>query len=112
MYCSASSAASGWTTSSSEPDRKTAACSTASRRGSTPSSSGISGKTAAPSGTSDDSGGPALMSASGHGGDDGQRVAVLDRRIQVVQIADVLVVEVEIDEAARLAALEQPRPQG
>ena len=46
------------------------------------------------------------MSASCDGGDDGQHVAVLDRRLQVVEIADVFVVEVDVDEAAHLAVVE------
>ena len=73
-----------------------------------PARRGSAGKTAAPSGTL----GlrvRRLMSASGHGGDDGQLVAVLDRRGQVVEIANVLVVEIEVDEAAHLAVVEQTR---
>src|SRR5262249_57384134 len=43
------------------------------------------------------------MSASGHGGDDGQLVAILDRRVQVLEVSDVLVIEIDVDEAARCA---------
>src|SRR5205085_11326694 len=97
-----------------EPARKTTACRTASRRGLTASSGGMRGKTAAPSGTSGSA--ASLISASGHGGDDRQLVAVLDRRGQVVQVADVLVVDVQVDEAAHLAvvedALRQPGEAG
>src|SRR5262245_39689183 len=110
-YSIASSAAAGSTTSSSEPSRKTVACNTARSRGTIPNSSGIRGKTAAPSGTSSP---PAsfcrssLMSAPGNGGNDRQLVAVLDRRREVVEVADVLVVEIDVDETAHLAVLEQP----
>src|SRR5688500_13020316 len=104
MKSRASSAAAAWTTSSAEPLRKTTAWRTARSSGLMPSSGGIRGKTAAPSGTSS----AALMSASGHGGDDGQLVAVLDGRAQAVQVADVLVVEVDVDEAAQLPLVEQP----
>src|SRR5947209_7111593 len=104
MYSIASTAASGSTTASSEPSRKTMACSTANNSGLTPSSSGIFGMTAAPSGTW--GAGASLMLASGDGGDDGQLVAVLHGRLQVVQIADVLVVEVDVDEPAQLAVVE------
>src|SRR6266702_4503539 len=100
MRSSASSAAAGWTTSSDEPLRKTAACRVANSSGLTPSSAGMGGKTAAPSGTSLSS--ASLMSASGHGGDDRHLVAVLDGGIQAVEVADVLVVEVDVDEAAQL----------
>src|SRR5436309_1836437 len=82
-----------------------------------PSSSGMSGKTAAPSGTSEDpaeslrssaglGSGWSAMSASCDGGDDGQHVAVLGRRLQVVEIADVFVVEIDVDKAAHLAVFE------
>src|SRR5262249_18307953 len=104
MYSIASAEASGSTTSSSDPSRKTSACSTASSSGLTPSSAGMSGKTAAPAGTSAAgslSSGSAI-SASGHGGDDRQLVAVVDRRGEVLQVADVLVVEVDVDEAPHL----------
>src|SRR6516225_2922373 len=107
MYSIASAAASGSTTSSSEPSRSTGACSTASRSGWMFSSAGISGRMAAPSGTSSSK--RSAMSASGHGGDDGQLVAVLDGGGQVVEVTDVLVVEVDVDEAAHLPALEDAR---
>src|SRR6516165_4732987 len=110
MYCNTSSAAAGWTTSSSEPARKIVACRTAKRRGLTASSGGMSGKTAAPSGTSDSP--AALMSASGHGGDDRQLVAVLDRRGEIIEIANVLIVEEDVDEAADLAVVEDALGQG
>src|SRR6516164_7877341 len=71
-----------------------------------PSSSGMSGKTAAPSGTSDRCESPSDISASGHGGNDAQLVAFLDRRLQVVQVADVFIVEIDIDEATNLAVVE------
>src|SRR4051794_10928966 len=74
--------------------------------GCTPSSAGISGKTAAPSGTS---GAGSLISASRHRRDDGQLVAVLDRRVQRLQEADVLVVEVDVHELPELAVVEQAR---
>src|SRR5262245_47897525 len=101
MYSSASQAASGSTTSSSDPSRKTTACNTARSSGCTPSSAGICGITAAPCGTY--SPGPSAMLASGHRGNDAQLVAVLHRRVQVVEVADVLVIEVDVDEAAHLA---------
>src|SRR5262245_42767687 len=44
--------------------------------------------------------------ASGHRRDDGQLVAVLDRRVEVLQVADVLVVEVDVDEPPHLGAVE------
>src|SRR2546421_11477074 len=100
----ASSAAAGSTTSSSEPARKTVACTTASKSGLMPISGGMSGKTAAPSGTWSSS--STAMSASRHCGDNADLVAVLDGRLQIVQIADILVVEVDVDEAAHLAVLE------
>src|SRR5262249_5676877 len=43
----------------------------------------------------------------GHRGDDGQLVAVLDRRGEVVEVTDVLVVEVDVDEAAPLAVVKK-----
>src|SRR5229473_2250496 len=95
----ASSAAAGLTIFSSEPARNTVAWSTASSSGFTPSSGGMRGKTAAPSGTSAS---PA-MSASGDCGDDAYFVPVLHGRLQVIQIAHVLVVEIHVDEAAHLA---------
>src|SRR5207248_9922963 len=68
------------------------------------SSAGISGKTAAPSGTS-----PGVcssfISTSSHRRDDRQLVAVLDRGVQIVEVADVLVVEVKVDEPPNLAVL-------
>src|SRR5438552_18129264 len=71
-----------------------------------PSSAGIRGKTAAPSGTSRPV--SSAISASGHRGDDAHLVAVLDRRGEVAEIADVLIIEIHIDEAAHLAALKEP----
>src|SRR5262245_27252994 len=101
MYCNASSAAAPLTTSSSEPARNIVACSTASSRGFTANSGGINGNTAAPSGTSDS---PAsLMSSSGHGRDNRQLVAVLDRRGEIIEIANILIVEINVDEAANLS---------
>src|SRR5947209_7184556 len=84
---------------------------TARSSGLTPSSSGISGKTAAPSGTSSGSA-ASLISASRHRRNDGQVVAVLDRGLQVVEVANVLVVEEQVDEAAQLAVVEEPARQG
>src|SRR5262245_29325567 len=104
----ASSAASGSTISSVEPSKNTVVCSTASQSGLMPSSAGISGKIAAPSGTSAGSSSRA-MSAPRDGRDDRQLVAVLDRRGQAVQVADVLVVQVEVDEPPHLAVVEDPR---
>src|SRR5262245_66669484 len=72
-----------------------------------PSSAGISGKTAAPSGTSGSSKSSA-MSAPCHRWDDVYLVAVLDGGVEVVQVADVLIVEVDVDEAPQLAVVEQP----
>src|SRR5712692_978093 len=72
-----------------------------------PTLSGINGTKAAPSGTSSPSGGLAI-SAPGHGGNDAQLVAVVDRRGQVIKIADVLVVQIDVDEAANLPILENP----
>src|SRR5205823_780910 len=65
--------------------------------------SGISGKTAAPSGTSPSA--ASFISASGHGGDDGEFVALLDRRVQVIEVSNVLVIEIDVDEAAQLPRL-------
>src|SRR5689334_22644864 len=110
MYCSASSAAGPLTTSSSEPARKTVACNTASSSGLTANSDGINGNTAAPSGTSES---PAsLMSPSSHSRDNRQLVAVLDRCGEIIEIANVLIVEVDIDEAAHLAVVEDALCQG
>src|SRR5262249_36036509 len=100
MYCSASSPASGSTTFSSEPIRKTTACRAARSSGSAPTSSGMSGKTAAPSAPSPPSGRgcSSAMSASGDRGDDAHLVAVLQGGGEAVQVADVLVVDVDVDE--------------
>src|SRR3954471_20410076 len=82
------------------------ACSVASRRGGMPSSSGVTGNTAPPSGTSSDwCDSPSDISASGDRGDDAQLVAVLDGGLHAVEVADVLVVEVDVDELADLVAL-------
>src|SRR5262245_17343595 len=104
MYSKASSAASGSTSLSSEADRKTVACSTASSSGWTPNSAGISGKTPAPSGTSrllD-----LAMSAPGHGGNDAHLVAVFDRGGEVVEVADIFIIHIDVDEPPHLAVLE------
>src|SRR5436190_21508329 len=87
--------------SSSEPARNTTAWSTAKSSGWTFNAGGISGRTAAPSGTSS-----SAISPSSDGGNDAQFVAVFDRRGEVVEIADVFVVERDIDEAADLAVVE------
>src|SRR5262249_7440825 len=106
MNCLASSAAAGSITFCSEPSRKTTAWRTASTSGLIPSSGGISGKTAAPSGP--ELSASSAISASSHGGDNAQFIAVLDRGGEVVEITDVLIVQVDIDEAANLAVLEDP----
>src|SRR5260370_40386638 len=85
---------------------KTTAWRTASRSGLTPSSGGIRGKTAAPSGTGLSA--SSAISASGHRGNDAQFIAVLDCRGQVIEVTDVLIVQVDVDEAANLATLEDP----
>src|SRR5262249_130276 len=103
---SASPAASGLTMPSEEPSRNTTACNTARSNGLIPNSGGMSGKTAAPSGTS--RGTSSAISAPGHRGNDAQLIAILDDRCQVIQVADVLVVQVDVDEAPHLAVLEQP----
>src|SRR5262245_12958456 len=92
---------------SAEPAKKTVACITAKSSGWTPSSAGISGNTAAPSGTSPPGScsSPATASASGHRGDDADLVAVLDRRRQAAQIADVLVVDEDVEELLELVAV-------
>src|SRR5262245_37137346 len=95
-------------TDSAEPSKKTMACRVAKSSGWMPNSAGMSGKTAAPSGTSCSGELPSDISASGHGGDDAQLVAVLQRGLEVVEVTDVLVVEVHVDEAAHLAVLKQP----
>src|SRR2546423_14210961 len=103
MAWAASSPASGWTIAASDPVTNTKACSVANSSGWTPSSSGMSGKTAAPSGTSPDDS-PSEMSSSssaigsppGDGRDDAQLVAVLNRGGEVVEVAHVLVVEVQV----------------
>src|SRR5579871_4301353 len=110
MNSRASAPASGWTIASSEPPANTQACSTANRSGLTFSSAGMSGKTAAPSGTSprsssSGSGASRATSASGHGGDDAQLVAVLDRGAEVVEVTHVLVVEVDVQKALDLGAV-------
>src|SRR4051794_10742596 len=106
MYSSASLAAGALTTSGPEPSRKTTACSTASSSGRTPNSAGISGKTAAPSGTAS-SAGSAMPSAPRHGRDDADLVAVLHGRAQLVEVAHVLVVDEQVEEALDLAVVEQ-----
>src|SRR5262249_13520595 len=106
----ASSAAFGSTTFLSEPARKTAAWTTASRRGLTPSSGGMSGKTAAPDGTSPSA--SSAMSASGDRGDDAHFVAFFDGRSQVVEVANVFVVDVHVDKTADLPVLEDARGDG
>ena len=42
-------------------------------------------------------------SAAGHGGQDDEHVALPDRRVEAVEHADVLVVEVDVDVAVELA---------
>src|SRR5438105_368278 len=71
----------------------------------------MKGKTAAPSGTSEGSA-ASLMSASSHRGNDRQFVAVLDSCVEKVQVAHVLVIDVQIDESAHLAVLEQAAGDG
>src|SRR5438876_5408347 len=88
---------------SSEPARNTEAWTTASNSGFTPSSGGMSGKTAAPSGTS----ASAAMSASGYRGNNTHLVAIFDRGLQVIQVAHVLVIEIDIHETAHLAVLKE-----
>ena len=46
-------------------------------------------------------------SASGDGGQHDDDVAVADRRAQALEEADVLVVDVDVDEAAQVLALDQ-----
>src|SRR5262249_47314204 len=70
-----------------------------------------SGKTAAPSGTwasssSRSSCSSDMVSTSGDGGDDAQLVAALDSGAQVVEVADVLVVEEDVEESLELGAVE------
>src|SRR5262245_45789117 len=109
MYSSASVAASGWTMASSEPSRNTTACSNPSKRGWTPSSSGMSGKTAAPRGTW--LSGRSLMLAPGDSGNDRELIAVLDRRVEIVEEANILVIEIDVDEALELALVEHALTQ-
>src|SRR5439155_4402135 len=52
------------------------------------------------------------MSASRHCGNDADLVAVLDRRSQVVQIANVLVIEVDVHKTADLAVFENALDHG
>src|SRR5262245_240532 len=78
---------------------------TASSSGLTPSSGGMKGKTAAPSGTSS-SALPAI-SASCHRGNDAQLIAILHRRGQAVEVTDILIVQIDVDEAADLAIVEE-----
>src|SRR5437879_3068748 len=68
-----------------------------------PNSGGMTGKTAAPSGTCFCSW---LMSAPGHCGNDAHLIAVLDAGLHAVQVANVLIVEVNVHETAHLAVLE------
>src|SRR5438105_2693504 len=73
----------------------------------------MSGNTAAPSGTSaspvsSSSSRCCAMSTSGDGGDDAQLVTLLHWRAEIVKIADVLVIEIDVDEAPKLAILEDP----
>jgi len=44
-----------------------------------------------------------LVLAAGDGGDDADFVAVLERRLAVFEEADVLLVDIDVDEAAHLA---------
>src|SRR5437762_3090211 len=103
MNCNASSAAAGSTIWLSEPSRNTTAWSTASKSGFTPSSEGISGNTAAPSGT--ELSASSAISTSGHGRDDTDYIAIFDGGRQVVEVTDILIIEINIDEAADLAVL-------
>src|SRR6202012_1181393 len=48
-------------------------------------------------------GGPPLLAASGHGGEDHQRVAHADGRVEAVEHPHVLVVEVHVDVAIEVA---------
>src|SRR5437762_1466569 len=48
------------------------------------------------------------MSAPGHSGNDAELVAVFDRRGQIVEVANVLVVQIDVDEAADLPILKDP----
>src|SRR5262245_1355599 len=66
----------------------------------------MGGKTAAPSGTWRS--GSSAISAPRHGGNDAHLVAGLDGGGEAVEVANVLVVEVDVDEAAHLAVVEQP----
>src|SRR3982074_1678902 len=119
MYCIASSAASGSITSSVEPSMKTMECKRASSNGWMCSSGGMSGKTADPSAPSLS---PACssrrwssgvcMSAPSDRGNDADFIAVLHRCRHGIQIANVLVVEVNVDEAPQLAIVEQLRNDG
>src|SRR5438270_11384002 len=68
-----------------------------------PSSGGMTGKTAAPSGTWFESW---VMSTPGHRGNDANLIAVLDAGLQAVQVANVLVVDVDIHEPADLPVFE------
>src|ERR1700722_6782046 len=79
---------------------------TANSSGSTPNSGGISGKTATPSGVSSGS------SATGHRGNDRQLVAVLHGSSKIIEIANVLIVEVDVDELTHLAVLENALGDG
>src|SRR5260370_17828267 len=72
----------------------------AKRTGWIPSSAGICGNTAAPAGTSGaDS---SAISSSGHRGYDAQLIAIFDGRRQIVQIANILIIEVNVHEATHL----------
>src|SRR5262245_50134191 len=97
-----SAAAEGSTTWSSLPDRKTVACRPAKRSGWMSNCAGMSGKRAPPSGTSE-----SAMSAPGDRGNDAHLVAASQRGAEVVQVSDVLVIEVNVDEAPHLAVIEE-----
>src|SRR3954451_7868352 len=51
-----------------------------------------------------------VSGAAGHGGEDDDLVAVAQRRQQPASEPDVLVVDVDVDEAAEVLAVDQPFP--
>ncbi len=50
-----------------------------------------------------------LSLSAGQGGEDRQRVALLEGRVQLVEESDVLIVQVDVDVAMELAVIEKMR---
>src|SRR5260221_7911699 len=48
------------------------------------------------------------MSASGHRGNDADLVAVFHGSTEIIEVADIFIVDIDVDKAADLAVVEQP----